>query len=76
MSDVCLEHTRPCGLRMLKTRGRDRRFSPEMLLLTQYFLENFFMKVIGDSEHFKQPFDHDEDYVSRAEVKREIAIYQ
>jgi ribosome-associated protein len=34
------------------------------------------MKVIGDSEHFKQPFDHDEDYVSRAEAKREIAIYQ
>ncbi len=34
------------------------------------------MKVVGDSEHFKQPFDHDEEYVSRAEVKREIAIYQ
>ncbi|MCJ8301240.1 ribosome biogenesis factor YjgA [Shewanella sp.] len=34
------------------------------------------MKVVGDSEHFKQPFDHDEDYASRAETKREIAIYQ
>lgn len=34
------------------------------------------MKVVGDSEHFKQPFDHDEDYVSRADVKREIAIFQ
>ncbi|WP_394203764.1 ribosome biogenesis factor YjgA [Shewanella waksmanii] len=34
------------------------------------------MNIVGDSEHFKQPFDHDEDYVSRADVKREIAIYQ
>jgi len=34
------------------------------------------MKIVGDSEHFKQPFDHDEDYVSRADVKREIAVYQ
>ncbi|MBW8182804.1 ribosome biogenesis factor YjgA [Shewanella nanhaiensis] len=34
------------------------------------------MNIVGDSEHFKQPFDHDEDYVSRADAKREIAIYQ
>ncbi|ABV35183.1 protein of unknown function DUF615 [Shewanella sediminis HAW-EB3] len=34
------------------------------------------MKIVGDSEHFKQPFDHDEEYVSRAEAKREIAVYQ
>ncbi|GIU43693.1 ribosome biogenesis factor YjgA [Shewanella algidipiscicola] len=34
------------------------------------------MNIVGDSEHFKQPFDHDEEYVSRAETKREIAIYQ
>ncbi|NRD72498.1 ribosome-associated protein [Shewanella sp. VB17] len=34
------------------------------------------MNIVGDSEHFKQPFDHDEDYVSRAEAKREIAVYQ
>ncbi len=34
------------------------------------------MNIVGDSEHFKQPFDHDEDYVSRADVKREIAVYQ
>jgi len=34
------------------------------------------MKIVGDSEHFKQPFDHDEEYVSRAETKREIAIFQ
>ncbi|MCG9720339.1 ribosome biogenesis factor YjgA [Shewanella sp. Isolate7] len=32
--------------------------------------------IVGDSEHFKQPFDHDDDYVSRADIKREIAIYQ
>ncbi|QFU24626.1 ribosome-associated protein [Shewanella eurypsychrophilus] len=34
------------------------------------------MKVVGDSEHFKQPLDHDENYISRADIKREIAIYQ
>ncbi|MCG9695504.1 ribosome biogenesis factor YjgA [Shewanella sp. Isolate11] len=34
------------------------------------------MKIVGDSEHFKQPFDHDDEYVSRAEAKREIAVYQ
>ncbi|QYJ86523.1 ribosome-associated protein [Shewanella mesophila] len=34
------------------------------------------MNIVGDSEHFKQPFDHDDEYVSRAEVKREIAVYQ
>ncbi|MCE9679809.1 ribosome-associated protein [Shewanella sp. AS1] len=34
------------------------------------------MNIVGDSEHFKQPFDHDEDYVSRADIKRELVIYQ
>ncbi|QYK01815.1 ribosome biogenesis factor YjgA [Shewanella psychrotolerans] len=34
------------------------------------------MNIVGDSEHFKQPFDHDDEYVSRAEAKREIAVYQ
>lgn len=34
------------------------------------------MNIVGDSEHFKQPFDHDDDYVSRADIKREIAVYQ
>ncbi|WP_394129352.1 ribosome biogenesis factor YjgA [Shewanella maritima] len=29
------------------------------------------MKIVGDSEHFQQPFDHDEDYVSRTEFKKE-----
>ncbi|MBR9728761.1 ribosome biogenesis factor YjgA [Shewanella intestini] len=29
------------------------------------------MKIVGDSEHFQQPFDHDENYVSRTEFKKE-----
>ncbi len=47
-----------------------------MVLLLQLLLEILNMNIVGDSEHFKQPFDHDEDYVSRADAKREIAIYQ
>lgn len=34
------------------------------------------MKIVGDSEHFHQPYDKDDDYESRAEAKRSIAIYQ
>ncbi|ABZ78366.1 protein of unknown function DUF615 [Shewanella halifaxensis HAW-EB4] len=34
------------------------------------------MKIVGDSEHFHQPYDKDENYESRADAKREIAIYQ
>ncbi|MCL1142120.1 ribosome biogenesis factor YjgA [Shewanella gaetbuli] len=29
------------------------------------------MKIVGDSEHFQQPYDNDEDYVSRTEFKKE-----
>lgn len=34
------------------------------------------MKIVGDSEHFHQPYDQDDNYESRADAKREIAIYQ
>ncbi|QQX79699.1 ribosome-associated protein [Shewanella sp. KX20019] len=34
------------------------------------------MKIVGDSEHFHQPYDKDDDYESRADAKRGIAIYQ
>ena len=34
------------------------------------------MKIVGDSEHFHQPYDKDDNYESRADAKREIAIYQ
>lgn len=34
------------------------------------------MNIVGDSEHFKQPYDQNDDYVSRADTKREITIYQ
>lgn len=29
------------------------------------------MKIVGDSEHFQQPYDNDDDYVSRTEFKKE-----
>lgn len=29
------------------------------------------MKIVGDSEHFHQPYDEDEDYISRTEFKKE-----
>ena len=29
------------------------------------------MKIVGDSDHFKQPYDNDDDYVSRTEFKKE-----
>ncbi|WP_025821350.1 ribosome biogenesis factor YjgA [Shewanella marina] len=34
------------------------------------------MNIIGDSEHFKQPYDQDDDYISRTEFKRESEAYQ
>ncbi|MCE9685897.1 ribosome-associated protein [Shewanella sp. AS16] len=34
------------------------------------------MKIVGDSEHFKQPYDNDDDYVSRTEQKRESEALQ
>ncbi|NKF49097.1 ribosome-associated protein [Shewanella sp. WXL01] len=34
------------------------------------------MKIVGDSEHFQQPFDHDENYVSRTEFKKESELAQ
>lgn len=34
------------------------------------------MKIVGDSEHFKQPYDHDDDYVSRADLKKESTEIQ
>lgn len=34
------------------------------------------MNIVGDSEHFKQPYDHDDDYISRADLKRESAEIQ
>ncbi|MEZ9197391.1 ribosome biogenesis factor YjgA [Shewanella sp. 10N.286.54.B9] len=34
------------------------------------------MKIVGDSEHFHQPYDKNDDYESRADAKREIVIYQ
>ncbi|UJF21965.1 ribosome biogenesis factor YjgA [Shewanella sp. OMA3-2] len=29
------------------------------------------MKIVGDSEHFQQPYDNDEEYVSRTGFKKE-----
>ncbi|MBQ4890807.1 hypothetical protein A9267_12515 [Shewanella sp. UCD-FRSSP16_17] len=29
------------------------------------------MKIVGDSDHFHQPYDNDDDYVSRTEFKKE-----
>ncbi|MDO6639818.1 ribosome biogenesis factor YjgA [Shewanella sp. 5_MG-2023] len=29
------------------------------------------MKIVGDSDHFKQPYDNDDEYVSRTEFKKE-----
>ncbi len=29
------------------------------------------MKIVGDSEHFKQPYDEDEDYISKTSLKRD-----
>lgn len=29
------------------------------------------MKIVGDSEHFQQPYDNDDDYISRTEFKKE-----
>ncbi len=29
------------------------------------------MKIVGDSEHFKQPYDSNDEYVSKAEDKRD-----
>ncbi|MBV7317473.1 ribosome biogenesis factor YjgA [Shewanella sp. NIFS-20-20] len=34
------------------------------------------MNIVGDSEHFKQPYDNDDDYISRTGVKRESEAFQ
>ncbi|MGL4472870.1 MAG: ribosome biogenesis factor YjgA [Shewanella sp.] len=34
------------------------------------------MNIVGDSEHFKQPYDNDDDYISRTGVKRESEASQ
>ncbi|GGI87713.1 ribosome biogenesis factor YjgA [Shewanella gelidii] len=34
------------------------------------------MNIVGDSEHFKQPYDHDDEYVSRSDLKKESAEIQ
>ncbi len=34
------------------------------------------MKIVGDSEHFKQPYDNDEEYVSKTEDKRDCEAAQ
>ena len=45
--------------------------SLEMVLLASKLLEVLsIMKIVGDSELFKQPYDEDEDYVSRTVQKR------
>ena len=34
------------------------------------------MNIVGDSEHFKQPYDNDDDYVSKTSFKKESAEVQ
>lgn len=34
------------------------------------------MKIVGDSEHFKQPYDSDAEYVSKTEDKRDCEAAQ
>ncbi|QSX36842.1 ribosome biogenesis factor YjgA [Shewanella sedimentimangrovi] len=34
------------------------------------------MNIVGDSEHFKQPYDRDDEYVSKSEHKRECDAVQ
>ncbi|MGI2259882.1 ribosome biogenesis factor YjgA [Shewanella sp. GXUN23E] len=34
------------------------------------------MNIVGDSEHFKQPYDNDDDYISKTSYKKESADLQ
>ncbi|MCF1439200.1 MAG: ribosome-associated protein, partial [Shewanella sp.] len=34
------------------------------------------MNIVGDSEHFKQPYDNDDDYISKTSFKKESADLQ
>lgn len=47
-----------------------------MLLSTNDLQRDLAMKIVGDPENFKQPYDEDEDYVSRTQFKRESEAAQ